>query len=573
MNFINNFFTDAYMCFENSTRVIDIPFSNDINNNNNNNFHFGVVNLNTISCPITTKEQEFIFVIDRSGSMSDKCKDGKTKTQHIIHTLKNMIHYFHDNNINNIHITIFAFDDNFVNIIERTRITNDNLQNIINTIDQITPNGTTNIQKALIEVGLYIDLLVSDYPYHIVNNIFMTDGEATCGSKNVNTLKQLINSNTNITNSFIGFGLEHDSYLLNFISNNNNSSYYFIDAIENSGLVYGEILHGILYKLLKNVEINIQNGLIYDFKKNIWQEKLYIGDIVGESNKIYHIISKYPNDTNIYITFKEVNEFNDKDEDSISNIEINKLINLDSDYTKYFYRQKTLELLFMVQKFQTEENYNGNSDNSHDNSDDNSNVKHSENVSDNETYVSEYDEVKYNRNTLKKKLLNLFEEIKKHMNNYDLNEDKFLKNLCDDLYVSYCTFGTKHGAMYSAARQTSQGSQRCYTVNNTPHYNDLRRNNRRRFSHSNHYLDVDTDLDLSLDIDIINDINNNNNNYDILNHTVSNFNNTPYLSSTATQVMRDISGFYDLELDDESNISNNSNSSDFDDSSIMTQEY
>jgi hypothetical protein len=396
----------------------------------------------------------------------------------------------------------------------------------------------------------------------------MTDGEATSGSKNVNTLKHLVNTNNNITNSFIGFGLEHDSYLLNFISNNNNSSYYFIDAIENSGLVYGEILHGILYKLLKNVEINIQNGLIYDFKKNIWQEKLYIGDIVGESNKIYHIISKYPNDTNIYITFKEANVLNDKDEhkNSISNIEINKLINLNADYTKYFYRQKTLELLFMVQKFQTGNNHHNNH-NSNDSND--SNVKHSENVSDNETYVSEYDEVKYNRNTLKKKLLNLFEEIKKYMNDYDLNEDKFLKNLCDDLYVSYCTFGTKHGAMYSAARQTSQGSQRCYTVNNTPHYNDLRR----RFSHSNHYLDMDTDLDLSLDIDIINDINNNNNNYDILNHTVSNFNNTPYLSSTATQVMRDISGFYDLGLNHESDNENTSITSDFDDFSIMTQKY
>ena len=57
--------------------------------------HFGILNLTAISNPITNVEQEFVFVVDQSGSMSDYCLDGRSKMHHIIHTLENMILYFH----------------------------------------------------------------------------------------------------------------------------------------------------------------------------------------------------------------------------------------------------------------------------------------------------------------------------------------------------------------------------------------------------------------------------------------------------------------------------------------------
>jgi hypothetical protein len=45
--------------------------------------------------------------------------------------------------------------------------------------------------------------------------------------------------------------------------------------------------------------------------------------------------------------------------------------------------------------------------------------------------------------------------------------------LCDDIFVSYNTFGTAHGHMYTASRQTSQATQGIHNNTVTVEYNDL----------------------------------------------------------------------------------------------------
>lgn len=506
----STFFTNSSICFEN--KQID---NLNIDGPENLNAYFGIVTLNAVTAPCTENEQDIVFMVDCSGSMSDKCADNKTKMQHILHTLQNMITYFHERPFIKVHITVMAFDDKIYNIVNRTDINDKNLVSILEKIDDIRPKNGTNIELALTHVNDYVLKLKADYPNNNISHIFMTDGEATMGSKEHAILKGLVDPD--ICNAFIGFGIRHDSQLLNAISNNKNSGYYFIDAIENSGLVYGEILHGILFKLLNNVVITVKDGLIYEYKTNSWTDKLSIVPIVSECQKIYHIVSFVPDDCGVTL----------KSNTEVSGSEV--LVELsradDADLTKYIYRQRTLQMLYKANQFQMR------------------------------SYSRE--EVQQRR-LIKEDLRSFIDEMKQYMAENGLNDDNFFKNLCDDIYICYTTLGTYYGSMYTSARQTSQGTQRCYTVSQTPGHTfeddieldddfmlpPMSRINRQvtgfdtsfgtnADTHTQPLYDYDQEYDEDYDLPPI---------PPRLVHEVSTFAQTPYLNNSATQVMYSING-------------------------------
>jgi hypothetical protein len=518
---------NAY-CFDNGSvncDKINIPLSD---------AKFGILNVIGVTSAETDEELEFLFTVDCSGSMSDICSDNRSKMQHIIHTLKNMILYLHEHKNINAFITINSFDSNFYKIIEHTKITDENFNEINTKIDKISPRSSTNIENALMKVLEEINDIQTAYPNNKISHIFMTDGEATEGSKEIDSLKELINKK--IKNSFIGFGIDHDSTLLGALGSVDESSYYFIDKLESAGLIYGEILHSIVYKLLTDVEIFITNGLIYDFKNNNWVENLKIGDIISESNKTFNIISNNVDDFKCQVQGKYGNII----------ILFPSLMIEEIDLSKHMYRQRTLELMAEVNRFCDmkrsiciDEEYN---------------IEFLVSISENSR--SRIDEINDMKNDLKNKLIDLMAEMKKYMAEKNINNDKFMKNLCDDIYVCFRTFDTKYGLMYCNARQTSQGSQRQYTVSNTDAIEEtnnlLFRNSTpypalRRFGRN--YGTLRTQYHSTQDYFNPN-IHENNEDDDadnihleipILDHQLSNFDETPYNTPQATQVMRFVS--------------------------------
>lgn len=532
MSQANNLFSNSALKFESvnvNVERVPIPI---------NEAKFGILNLKAISSPLSQEEHDFIFMVDCSGSMSDSCSDGRSKMQHIIHTLKNMILYFREHPAIKAHITVDSFDDNIYKIVERCEVNDSNFAEIIAKIDKIMPKASTNIEEALKSIKNTAAEIQSMYPQNNIVNIFMTDGEPTSGNTRASDLANLVNRN--ITNSFIGFGMQHDATLLNTVANGQNSAYYFIDKLENSGLVYGEVLHGIVYKLLKNVQISLQNGYIYDFKNNTWINEINIGQIVSEADKIYHIISDKPEECIVNLT-----AIKNSDNSEFSAIIIKQ--EESEDLTRYIYRQRTLQHLAIVSDFLKRKNeYN---------------INNQFGI----FMVSQLpnNDLKEEETLIRENLKKFIEEMKAYMAENNLNDDKFMKNLCDDIYISYRTFGTVYAAMYNNARQTSQGTQRCYTVSQTPDVSDttvdlfssgpsIPRLNRNLNRNRNARVPPMPRLQRST----------NNQAYDFpdfpddLNHVVSDFADTPYLTPTSTQVMREISCSTDVynsigELDEE----------------------
>ena len=186
----------------------------------------------------------------------------------------------------------------------------------------------------------------------------------------------------------------------------------------------------------------------------------------------------------------------------------------DIELTKYIFRQRTQQHLYAAKEF----------------------INKKKNMIKSLINEVQSDNIINEKNNLKQTLVNYLTEIKKYMNDNNLSDDLFYKNLCDDIYISIQTFNTHYGEMYVKARLTSQGTQRAYNVTNIPEQINFNGSIRRQNALC-HNLDVQYDED--------NDI--------TLEHNVSSCVKSPYRSSSQTGVMRAVSNnITNIENEDES---------------------
>ena len=451
---------DAFIQFHNET---DVPFSLF------NDYHFGIVNIEMAPVEITNNPQHIFFSIDVSGSMNDICKDGRTKMYHVINATKNIMTLLSESNKTNISVEVYGFDDTIHKILENTTVSRDNIHIIHDIINKIEPLSSTDIELALNNANNSID---TEKGYEN-SHIFLTDGHSTSGSTNPKKLYELVNDK--YKSVFIGFGSDHNSILLQKIASKKNGVYYFADQIENSGFIFGEILHSILYQSINNVIIDINDGEIYDYRTDTWNDTLRISSLLGEDKKIYHIRSKTPNSVRGTIFGKNVAD-NNKDIRQLFHVNSIEKTRLD----KYLFRQRVQEILFEANNFS---------------------------CNDRRMDSDKKKDIKY-------KIKYFFEIIKEHIDKNMLEDDVFYKTLADDLYITYKTFGKDNAGMYSGSRQHSQGCQTSYNISKIDHdANDLsfstpmRRLNGNIFLQNFNNSDEDSDLDHTLDKSFLNETN------------------------------------------------------------------
>ncbi len=423
-NVISNTNINKEVLFHDNT-INSYNITTTINNDSESDgeYTFGIFKL-LATGNICQKNKLIIFSIDRSGSMDDKCYDKRTKMQHTIHTLSNIVRFFEKNNYQ-INIIINVFDNEVETIIENTVVDSQTLNLIIEKIEKIHPNASTNFEKPLNIVKEQIEKFGThlNIDRNNIYHIFMTDGEVNDGSSNKIDLIPLLD--TNIHNIFIGFGIEHNSDLLYSLSNYRKGNYYFVDILENAGIVYGEITHEIVNTCFNDIEIKINNGLIYDWKNNVWSDILYINNIILDKSLIFQI--KTLNRENLSVALS-------CEMDTNTSTTINHEL---CDLTKYIFRQKTQEILYKV-----------NSTN-----------------------------FRKDKSITRKDLKKFYDLIKNYMTENNCVNDPLLKLLLDDIYIVFRTLNKSRSQMYTRARQTSQGRQQIYTVNNNNNNNNTTINN------------------------------------------------------------------------------------------------
>jgi len=371
---------------------------------------------------------------------------------HIQHTLSNMIRFFADSDEATIYIQVHAFDDKIHEIIPTTHVTKDNVASLIVAIGKMYPMQSTNIELALTDAAKCIEKHIIENPEHSTSHIFLTDGDATAGNFDADYLASLVKENTSST--FIAFGLQHSAKTMQKLgSANSRSSNWLIDNLENAGLVYGEILNNELFKVLEQVEISVVGGVIYDYKKGEFAEKLYIGDLVTETQKTYHILAK---DGNVLARISGV-KYNNSSEHYYVCEGSAVCDNIPCNLTPHIFRLRTQQYMFESKKFENEIApapliRHGNA------------LRRQNAIPALQLPDLEEDQFQPRQPTLLEIFKNKMNDFLVVMQKYMKEDDPFMKGLCDDMYLTIRTTGTHHQRMCVGARENSQGSQQCYNV-------------------------------------------------------------------------------------------------------------
>jgi len=349
---------------------------------------FGCLEIHTGETTINIDPVFFLFTLDESGSMSEICKDGKTKMDHIHFTMNQMLRYFAENPEATIYVHVNAFSDNVRTVIETTQVTNKNVNDIIEQIKKIRPQNSTNLELALKTANqtmrdhLQKTTTTADnnQSSHRIVHVLLTDGHPTMGKSSDDSLTSLVDDT--FSNIFIAFGLDHNPSLMNKLGNvGKNTTNYLVSKLELIGHVYGEIVHNHLFKVLDNVVLDVVDGegSIYDWYSNEWKTSLHVSPLTNESKRFYYIKSKNPSTTTIKISGNPIDnyagtyfeEYVDKLPDLIETRIIESSddtpnqttepttedIIVDVDLTKHLFRLCTQRLLYEARQYANTNSY------------------------------------------------------------------------------------------------------------------------------------------------------------------------------------------------------------------------
>jgi hypothetical protein len=412
---------------------------------NDSNIKFGILQVKIADTPILKDHQVLDTSNDMSGSMEDQCSDGKTKMQHAKHTLKNIITAISKMCDASVTMATYGFDDKVETIFEDTKITQDTAETLRHNLDKLQPRGGTDIYKSLEMQSKRCKARHEINPRIRQTNITLTDGQTNQGKSTVYS-EIATQVAPNCTNVFIGFGNDHNATGLQQLADaQKNGSYFYVAEIEKAGLVFGEIIHQMLYTALTNVTIKVENAEIYDYKTNTWKDELFVPSIVSEATKTYHVRSATPD--NVVVTIYACSSIHNEDKPSLiskDNTRLPSLMTIETDIviptdlSIYMLRQRAQELIFKA---------------------------HRHSVASNKMNFKDYADLS---NTIRKELINYCKFMQQFSKENNLEQDDLLKTLIADVLVVAKTFGGPRAALYSLAKSSSQGRQ---TSNNTSYIN------------------------------------------------------------------------------------------------------
>jgi len=240
---------------------------------------------------------DLVCVIDTSGSMGTdavlKNSSGQTESHGLSqldvvkHAVKTIIHTLSSND----RLAIVSYSSQARTVLPLTKMDNDGIRNSILAIENLTPNGQTNIWDGL---HTALELLRNSPNNNSLKSIsLLTDGMPNIipPRGHIPMLQKYRDQYSSIPNiNTFGFGYSLDSSLLNSLSHESNGSYSFIPDSSFVGTIFVNSIANLLATCSSNTIIDIEtlNGSqiissdlegIFPFELTSWGMSLNIGSI------------------------------------------------------------------------------------------------------------------------------------------------------------------------------------------------------------------------------------------------------------------------------------------------------
>jgi len=418
--------------------------------------------------------------IDSSGSMGEYAIAGnhnasstgpRTKMDFVHATLTNMVDYIVEQSTEFPHVEFYLalvrFHSRANCVLFPTRVTSENRAALIQTIKEILPTGGTNFMKCFTEMSNLIsresthiprDDSIPDAFVHRIH-LFLTDGSNNEGEKSVQALTtalkiQYQGANTDTeqatkkqpTQVMVGYGTDHDSTALaNLCAQFPDSKQWFIDDIEKTGCIFGEILWEAVNAAYTGVTL-VSNAEFYDFATMKWTKEMSLGNFAYESNRTFYV--RVPWDVESVeckFAYTSMENLADTTRDFTAQIQYivddengpaTTTTTIDPEVEKELWRLDTITTVDESLKFFKNMRY----------------MTHDAHVDEKERLILS--------------VTSFQEKFLAYATEKQLTEDPFVIQLADDLFV--CINGLMAmsiGERYVAARQTSQIQQRAVTIN------------------------------------------------------------------------------------------------------------
>lgn len=400
--------------------------------------------------------------IDRSGSMGElansQIHNSPTKMAFVVSTLTNMVEYVVSQHAEFPHVefymSLIMFDSSATCTLPLHRVASDTKDHILNIISQLTPSGGTNFMNCFTEMSKHAseeqekienDTTIPEEFIHRMH-VFLTDGQdGHCQGGIPSLIKALevvypneSKHKKQPTQIMIGYGVDHDSAMLQKLcSYFPTSKQWFVDDMEKTGCIFGEILWSSINAAFKDVAL-VSNVDIYDFASMDWKTELKIGDFAHDSIKtLYARVPWDITEVSLQLTYFSTEHPDNKSHSHVETIAYSDdNATTDPEVEKELWRLDTIVTIDEALKFM-------------------------QNMS-----RTPYGSLAPEKERILAKVTSFQEKYIAYMNEKNLQDDPFAIQLADDLFV--CISGlmsTNLGERYVAARQASQIQQRAVTVN------------------------------------------------------------------------------------------------------------